>query len=245
MNTMRLPLAPVIILCVGLIVVQAGGAPHGEEAAPEKQLNCGVMSAYIAARLFDRQTNLDQIAQVLNAGPSYDRDCSMLDLKQGLKMFGMQAEGVFAKDAAAYLRQSEPGMTWIVRKAGNGRPHFAVRRGTSGLTVIDAPNAPFAVPQSELARHPYLSDLTAEFLVIRDMDLPSGDRPIMLLARTEVNLGAIPLTMQDIVADIAIGNAGRAPLQIKSATSSCGCLKRGSRRTGDRFEKCGYNLGRF
>jgi hypothetical protein len=201
------------------------GKARAIDSYSETQFNCAVNTAYVALTLFEKKVNLDELADVMKAGPALANECSMLDLKRAFISFGLGLDAVRVPDVSSYLGQLPENRIAVVRLPA-GAPtasHFVlvVRGRQTSFVVVD----PFAAQEIKVGPigGPALQllDQPGEMLVIHMPPLKSGKHPVLL--NSQMELGSLSKAQDPVACRFRVFNSGDKAVTLKEVKTSCGC----------------------
>lgn len=133
--------------------------------------NCGLNVAYISLKLFGQEVDINDLAKDLDAGAYFERDVSMLRLKQALERRGLIVEGFRADSTKEIIRFANSENVLILRMGWDrnvgGTGHFILIKACGkDIIRIDPPrNVERFAKENELTGK-FLANATGEFLVI-------------------------------------------------------------------------------
>jgi hypothetical protein len=198
--------------------------------------NCGLNTAFLALELLDCQAPLQDVAQDIRAGPHFERQCSMADLKRCFEHRGLRVDAYKVEkeknEILAYVRPGEVLVLHSQQPMGTGLVgHFTTLWGVQGGAVwIDPPTRPRYVPLAQISALREFQQSTGQFMVIQRPAKAARQGPAIQIGTTRIDLGDVPLTTSAISTNVPFRNVGTEPLTSKYQGTGCKC---GVTMTGD------------
>jgi hypothetical protein len=225
--------APVLLACVlGTCGVTLASAEEislpndGSHSEKERHFNCAVNVAYVSMHLLHRTASVQKVGELLNAGQSFERLCSMADLKRAFESESLTVQAVRIGDVQALRTLGNAESVLILRcrvasGAGVG-DHFGIALPSPDrMVLVDPPASARLILYEDLSSDRWLQATTGEVLVVT-ASKPSG--PLLVLEERELDIGDIPLTVSRISARLHVRNEGTTDLNLLHIDGSCSCF---------------------
>jgi len=225
---------PILVMAACLLVgIVSESNILGEEttdaptADPTLRDNCGVKATYVTLRLFGKIVPLQDFGAMTNAGRTFERDCSIADIKRALESQGLAVRALKVAKIGAMLPYAAPRSVLIVRIQGESGgvkiAHFGVIVGVNGgVVLIDSPAVPRIVSAGKIEVDGWFALATGEFLDVTE-PAPAGP-PTLILRNPQIDLGTIRLTEDIPHAIVNLANGGGSPLKITKVQGPCSCF---------------------
>jgi hypothetical protein len=209
--------------------VEADGLANSSSDAVS--VNCGVCDACFCLQWFNRNADLEQVANQMSAGEFYDRPCSMWDLKQTINNYNLQADGFKADSIKEIVNSLQPTSLAIVQLSpgpdGNDLGHYVVLvRVRSQMAVVDPPAPIRFCTKEEIVNDLELSRATGAFLLVSErQSAPKVFGPSFNISSQVINVGHVPVNKPEFTASFSYTDVGTEPLKILNTRLPCSCMK--------------------
>jgi hypothetical protein len=228
----------VVILALSFLAAQVSTAPAAIVPSDSAILgddvvvsNCGVNATYFALHWFGLTTSIRNVADDLNAGEKFERDCSFKNImdvcgRSKLDVAAFKADSV--DDIVRFFKQGDIAIVRLSRIVGTtdiGHYIVMVPNPIGDIYLVDPPNQPLFMLNADISKSAILAAATGGFLVISKPLAASRSGPALSLQSDEIDLGRMPMGAGDVVASVNYRNIGTDVLRITNAKKSCDCIR--------------------